>query len=292
MLLPTIPESLAIGVSEESADMTKTLLWVLVFILLVYGAWLALLYFQQRAMLFPGTGMEPTARLGPPNGAETVWFEVDDARVEAWLLPATSLPEEGNAPAIIFAHGNAELIDELADDFGALRDAGLHVLLVEYPGYGRSSGSPTQVNMTAIFTEAYDWLAARPDVKAEQIIGMGRSLGGGAIAALSRQRELAVIVLQSTFTSVPAMAHSFAVPTWLVRDPFDNESALRAYKGPVLLAHGRQDKMIPFRHGKQLAKVADAELLAWDCGHNDCPPDWEDYLNQVTAFLRERGAFE
>lgn len=97
--MPTIPESLAIGVSEESADMNKTLLWVLVFILLVYGAWLALLYFQQRAMLFPGAGMEPAARLGPPNGAETVWFEVDDARVEAWLLPATSLSKEGNAPA-------------------------------------------------------------------------------------------------------------------------------------------------------------------------------------------------
>lgn len=207
--------------------MIRMLVWIFAIAIVAYGAWLALLYFQQRAMLFPGAGMEPAARLGPPNGAETVWFEVDDARVEAWLLPATSLPEEGNAPAIIFAHGNAEFIDELADDFDALRDAGLHVLLVEYPGYGRSAGSPTQANMTAVFTEAYDWLAARPDVKAERIIGMGRSLGGGAITALSRQRELAAIVLQSTFTSVPAMARSFAVPAWLVRDPFDNESALR-----------------------------------------------------------------
>lgn len=96
-------------------------------------------------------------------------------------------------------------------------------------GYGRSSGSPTQANMTAVFTEAYDWLAARSDVKAEQIIGMGRSLGGGAIMVLSRQRELAAIVLQSAFTSVPAMARSYCVPEWLVSDPFDNESALRVY---------------------------------------------------------------
>lgn len=272
--------------------MIRTLIWIVAIGLLAYGAWLALLYSQQRSMLFPGAGMEPAVRLGPPNGAETAWFEADDARVEAWLLLATSLSEEGNAPAIIFAHGNAEFIDELANDFGALREAGLHVLLVEYPGYGRSTGSPTQVNMTAVFTEAYDWLAARPDVKAEQIIGMGRSLGGGAIAALSRQRELAVIVLQSTFASVPAMARSFAVPTWLVRDPFDNESALRAYKRPVLLAHGRQDRIIPFRHGKQLAKVAGAELLAWDCGHNDCPPDWEGYLDRVIEFLREQDILE
>ncbi|HSH49246.1 MAG TPA: alpha/beta hydrolase [Halomonas sp.] len=268
------------------------LLWILAIALLAYGAWLALLYFQQRTVLFPGTGMAPGGGLGPPSGSETVWFDVAGARAEAWLLPASSPPEKGGAPAVIFAHGNAELIDELAKQFDALRKAGLHVLLVEYPGYGRSTGSPSEANLTAVFTEAYDWLAARSDVDAGRIVGMGRSLGGGAITALSRRRELAAIVLQSAFTSVPAMARSYAVPGWLVRDPFDNESALRAYDGPVLLAHGRRDEMIPFRHGQRLAETADAELLAWECGHNDCPPDWEAYLDRVIAFLREQGVLK
>jgi fermentation-respiration switch protein FrsA (DUF1100 family) len=268
------------------------LVWVLAIALLAYGAWLALLYYQQRAVLFPGTGMEPGRGLGPPRGSETVWFDVAGARSEAWLLPAAPLPEKGGAPAVIFAHGNGEFIDELAEQFDTLREAGLHVLLVEYPGYGRSTGSPTQESLSAVFTEAYDWLAERPDVNAEHIVGMGRSLGGGAITALSSRRELAAIVLQSTFISVSAMARSYGVPKWLVRDHFDNESALRVYDGPVLLAHGRRDGMIPFRHGRRLAEVADAEFLAWDCGHNDCPPDWEGYLDRVIEFLREQGILE
>lgn len=272
--------------------MIRMLVWILAIVLLAYGAWLALLYSQQRAMLFPGTGMTPGGGLGPPGGSETVWFDVAGARAEAWLLPASSLPEEGGAPAVIFAHGNGEFIDELAGQFDALRKAGLHVLLVEYPGYGRSTGSPSEANVTAVLIEAYNWLAARSDVDAGRIAGMGRSLGGGAITTLSRRRELAAIVLQSTFISVPAMARSYAVPAWLVRDRFDSESALRLYDGPVLLAHGRRDGMIPFRHGQRLAKVADAEFLAWDCGHNDCPPDWAAYLDQVIAFLREQGVLK
>lgn len=272
--------------------MIRMLVWILAIALLAYGTWLALLYFQQRTVLFPGTGMQPGGGLGPPSGSETVWFDVAGARAEAWLLPATPPPKEGGAPAVIFAHGNAEFIDELATQFDALREAGLHVLLVEYPGYGRSTGSPSEANIAAVFTEAYDWLAARPDVKAERIIGMGRSLGGGAITALSRRREMAAIVLQSTFISVPAMARSYGVPAWLVRDSFDSESVLRVYKGPVLLAHGRQDRMIPFRHGKRLAEAANSELLAWDCGHNDCPPDWGGYLDRVVEFLREQRVVE
>lgn len=264
------------------------LVWLLAVAVLAYGAWLTLLYFQQRAMLYAAAGMEPVGDLGPPSGAETVWLDGPGVRSEAWLLPARS--REGQAgPAVIFAHGNGEFIDELADLFGPLREAGLHVLLVEYPGYGRSTGSPTQENVTAVFVEAYDWLAERPDVDADRIVGMGRSLGGGAVMALSRRRELAAIVLQATFTSVAAMAQSYLAPGWLVRDRFDNEAAMRAYDGPVLLAHGRRDRIIPFRHGQRLAEVSGAEFIVWDCGHNDCPPDWEAYLDRVIGFLREQG---
>lgn len=266
----------------------RVLVWVFGFAAVAYGAWLALLYFQQRSMLFPGVGMDPVGGLGPPEDAETVWFDGPGVRAEAWLLPA-DVPEGPAAPAIIFAHGNGEFIDELAEMFRPLRDAGVHVLLVEYPGYGRSTGSPTQENVTEVVAEAYDWLTERSDVDADRIVGMGRSLGGGVIMALSRRRAMAAIVLQSTFISVSAMARSYLVPGWLVRDAFDNESGLRAYDGPVLLGHGRRDRIIPFRHGQRLAEVSGGELTAWDCGHNDCPPDWQAYLERVIGFLRAQG---
>lgn len=255
---------------------------------LVYAAWLALLYFQQRQMLFPGVAMTVPSVPSLPAGVERQWLATADGRIEAWLLPADA-DAPRPAPAVIFAHGNAEFIDGIAGQFGPLRAAGLHVLLVEYPGYGRSGGAPSQANVTAAFVAAYDWLAERQDVDAERIVGMGRSLGSGAIAALARERDLAAVVLQSAFVNVPALARDFWAPGGLVKDPFDNQAALAAYAGPILLGHGRHDRIIAYRHGQALAAATGAGLVTWNCGHNDCPPDWDAYLDSVIAFLGAHG---
>ena len=75
-----------------------------------------------------------------------------------------------------------------------------------------------------------------------------------------------------------------------MRDPFDNEAALSRFPGPVLLIHGRRDAMIPFDHARRLRDVAaHARLVAYDCDHNDCPPDWGRFWDDVRAFLAEAG---
>jgi hypothetical protein len=125
-------------------------------------------------------------------------------------------------------------------------------------------------------TLAYDLAAARPDVDAERIVGYGRSLGGGAVCALSRERRLAALVLESTFTSVRSMARRFGLPRFLVRDPFDNASAVRAFEGPILLVHGERDEIVAPRHARALLAAARrAELYLSRCGHNDCPRPWD-----------------
>src|SRR5436190_6640416 len=92
---------------------------------------------------------------------QDLWFDVDGKRVEAWLLPGAA---SGAAPLLIYTHGNGELIDFWADRFEPIRAAGIHVLLVEYPGYGRSGGRPTEQRVTATLLAAYDRMAADPRV--------------------------------------------------------------------------------------------------------------------------------
>jgi pimeloyl-ACP methyl ester carboxylesterase len=71
-----------------------------------------------------------------------------------------------------------------------------------------------------------------------------------------------------------------------VRDPFDTLGAVGEFDGPVLVIHGRQDRMIPPAHGKELAeRAADAKLVWLDCGHNDCPRPWK----EVRSFLERQG---
>ena len=105
--------------------------------------------------------------------------------------------------------------------------------------------------------------------------GYGRSLGGGAICQLAANRPLAALILESTFSSVADLARPMGVPSWLVRDPFDNLSVLREYAGPVLLLHGSRDRVIPFRHSERLHDEARQSILRpMTCGHNDCPRPW------------------
>jgi fermentation-respiration switch protein FrsA (DUF1100 family) len=246
--------------------------------------WLAFLFAIQRSLLFPA----PIAAGGDPGlarlGGERLWLEHGGGRTEAWLLPA--LPEApGPAPLVLFAHGNGELIDHWLHEFAPVRHWGVSVLLVEYPGYGRSGGSPSQAAITQTMVAAYDVAVARPGVDPQRIVGWGRSLGGGAVCALAQERALAALVLESTFTSVKRFAARFGLPGFLVRDPFDNLAVVREFPGPLLVVHGERDDLIPPAHARALHAAAKRALLHWlPCAHNDCPRPWD----AVRAFLAQQ----
>jgi fermentation-respiration switch protein FrsA (DUF1100 family) len=187
---------------------------------------------------------------------------------------------------LVYFHGNGELIDYLPSDLDEPRSFGLGVLLVEYPGYGRSEGAPSEASITATALAAFDWTQAQAHVDPRRVVAYGRSLGGAAATIVASRRNSAALVLESTFTSVRSFAHGLLVPEFIVRDPLDNLSLLPNYAGPTLIFHGERDEIIPFVHGQQLARAArSGELHPLPCGHNDCPRPWA----VVRKFLLARG---
>jgi pimeloyl-ACP methyl ester carboxylesterase len=160
------------------------------------------------------------------------------------------------------------------------------VLLVEYPGYGRSGGKPSERSITATLLAAFDRVTTDPRVDATRVIGYGRSMGGGAIAQLAARRPLAALVLESTFTSLADIVHGYYVPNWLIVNHFDTRKVLQSFPKPVLLLHGSYDEVIPVAHAQALKAAApEAELHLMGCGHNNCPPHWELLL----SFLESNG---
>src|SRR6266850_3933991 len=104
---------------------------------------LVLVHLFQRSILFPAPAPDRAAPTAEAFGGEQVWLRHEGGRTEAWYLPAApgrAIP----APLIVFAHGNGELIDYWGDNWGDARRWGVSVLLVEYPGYGRSDGAPSE----------------------------------------------------------------------------------------------------------------------------------------------------
>jgi len=268
----------------------KILAWGLLFYLIYAG----FLFVFQRHILFPRYQIPPSPSPAEDNPRfEQIWVKTGFGNVEAWLLPARNQGSADAAPLLVFAHGNAERIDFWLDEFEDFTALGMAVLLVEYPGYGRSDGDPSQQTITETFVAAYDQVTPRVSVDASRVILMGRSLGGGAVCALGAERPCAAVILMSTFTSVKAFAKRFLVPSALVRDPFDNLAFVKTCDKPILVVHGQNDELIPLRHGRALFQAAKhGQMHTYSCQHNDCPPSWDRFCQDVVSFLTGAGLIE
>ncbi len=257
--------------------------------LFLYLAYCCFLFLTQRQIMFPRYQIRMTSGVKEDiPGLEKIWLDTSCGKVETWFLPPDQVP--GPAPAVIFAHGNAELIDFWPEEFRKLTHFGIGVLLVEYPGYGRSEGAPSQQSVTEAFVAAYDLLTARKDVDPSRIVLFGRSVGGGAVCALAAERPSAALILMSAFINTRSFASTYLAPGFLVRDPFDNLAVVSSYSEPVLVIHGKNDKIIPYAHGVALFRAArHGKMLTYESGHNDCPPAWDIFRQDIVSFLHDAG---
>ncbi|MCK5439049.1 MAG: alpha/beta hydrolase [Gemmatimonadetes bacterium] len=266
---------------------------VLAVALLAYAAYAVIFFFFQRHLMYPGASMLPARGVSDRDlpFVEEVQLVTSVGRVEALFMTAGGSADAAPYPAIIFTHGNGELVDSWPAPLSSFRDLGIGVLIVEYPGYGRSAGTPSQRTIMETMIAAHDWLIARTDIDETRIVAMGRSLGSGPAVGLAGARPVAALILQSPFKSVAAMAtERFYLPPFLARDRFDNQAILQSYDGPVLVLHGTRDRVVPYTHGAALASLAArGQLIPQGCAHNDCPPSWPGFVNQVQSFLLKSG---
>jgi len=259
-------------------------------LLVAYVIYLVLAVLIQRRVIFPRHLAD--APYGPPQSwpqQRRIWLETDEGRTEVWFVPAQTDRAGTQAPAVLFAHGNAELIDHQWAVVRGYRRLGVSVMLCEYRGYGRSGGTPTQRHLVADFRRCYELLTQMEEVDSNRIILHGRSIGTGVVSAVAAECRPAAVVLRSPFLSVRRLAATWLIPPFLVRDPFDNVAALRAYGGPVLILHGDRDRVIPVAHGRKLATlIHGAQYIEYrGYGHNDFPEDsyrhWRDIARFLTA---------
>jgi fermentation-respiration switch protein FrsA (DUF1100 family) len=263
---------------------------------LFYFAYCCFLFVMQRRIIFPRSLVPYSSETEKAvEGVEKIWLASHSGKFETWFMPPLNINpskpvQVKPAPAVIFGHGNAELIDFCTEELRGFTRMGIGVLLIEYPGYGRSEGSPSQKSISRAFNTGYDYLISRKDVDPSRIILFGRSVGGGAVCDLASNKPSAALILQSTFTSVRTFASRFLAPGFLVRDPFDNLAVVSTYTGPVLIIHGKKDDIIPFSHGKTLyEKSLKGKLIVYDCSHNDCPPDYVIFIKNIETFLTDVG---
>ncbi len=210
-------------------------------------------------------------------GVEARTVEVrraDGRRLEAYDARPAGAKEEG--PVVLFLHGNAGNIALRAPLLGQfVRETGARTLMLDYSGFGRSEGSPSEAEVVADGVAAYDHLRSA-GVPAGRIVLYGESIGGAVALEVAERREVAGVVVQSSFSSLSSMA--LRVYPWiplsalLVRGSFRSADRAKGLKVPLLVAHGTRDSIIPFAEGRALhaAATPGSEFLAVEgADHND-----------------------
>ena len=255
---------------------------------IAYALYGVLVFALQRRLIYPGRAIRVTGP--PPVGVVPITIVTATGRGAAWFMPPLQRSRGERRPVVICFHGNGEVIDFLPEQFEGFVRLGMGVLLVEYPGFGRSTGNPTEESITETAVAAYDAVLQREEVDPERVVIFGRSLGGGAACALAARRPSRALILQSAFTSTRPFARNFLAPGFLLRDVFDNAAVVAGYRQPLLLVHGSSDTIVPVGHSRLLQRLApNARLVEFPCGHNDFPPDWREFYRVVTVFLQETG---
>ncbi len=194
----------------------------------------------------------------------------------------------------LICHGNAGNIASRGESLMILnRRHRLAVMIFDYRGYGRSEGVPNEAGIVADARAARAWLADRKNVAEEEIVLMGRSLGGAVAIDLAAKDGAKGLVLASTFTSMPAVAKNLMplVPAnLLMRQRFNSIEKIRNYHGPLLQSHGDADQLIPIDQGRQLFAAAPGQktfVTIANAGHND--PQSEEYRQALDRFLAQIG---
>ncbi len=181
----------------------------------------------------------------PAADVEDAWFTTPDShKLHGWFAPH---PQP--RAVLLFLHGNAGNITHRDDRLLNLRRRGFSVLVLDYRGYGRSEGSPSEKGVLIDGRAARAWLAQRAGVSERDIVLWGESLGGGVAVDMAAKDGARGLILESTFTSLPDVAafHYRWLPVrWVMRSRLDSLSQIGQYHGPLLCSHGDADEIIPY----------------------------------------------
>ena len=266
---------------------------MLKFILIVaaaYGLLLVFVYFIQGRMLYLPEVPGRSLTMAPTDVGMTyqdVSIETtDDVTLHGWFIAGRS------SQVLLFFHGNAGNISHRLESIRQFHDLGLSVLIIDYRGYGQSTGRTTEMGIYRDADAAWRYLIEERGIVASDIVIFGRSLGGSVASRLASEYQPMALIVESSFTSVPDIAqdlYPWLPVRWLSRLGHATRDHVRDVHCAILVIHSRDDEIIPFRHGEAIFAAANEPrtLLPIRGTHNDAfLVDQRVYIEGLRTFLK------
>jgi len=211
-----------------------------------------------------------------PSGSETL---------HGWFIPNGATDR-----LVLFSHGNGGNISHRLSSLRIWYDLGFSILIYDYAGYGRSTGTPGESATYRDIDAAWRYATQTLGFSPARILLFGRSLGGAVTAALAARVQPMAVILESTFTSMPDLAahlYWYLPVRLLIRFDYNTLARLKSIQSPILIVHSRDDDLIPYSHARRLFEHAPAprQLLTLHGDHN------RGYLESEKEYRAGLGAF-
>lgn len=199
-----------------------------------------------------------------------------------------------NAPTLLYLHGNFRNIGYNLENALRYRTICCNLLLVDYRGYGKSSGGkPSEAGVYEDAEAAWQYLLGQRGVQPQQLFIYGHSLGGAiAIDLALRHPEAAGLIAESTFTSMQAMSelkYAYLPTGLLLNQRFESLQKIPQLRIPLLLIHGTWDQKVPVSMAHQLYEAAPQPktltLIEGGEHSSNAAVGWVEYRDAVSAFV-------
>jgi len=253
----------------------KILIYIILFVFVFFSY---VRYLEKTSLFYPDRDIHSTPKdIG--LFFEDVYLHTEDGvKIHGWFIPAFDAEV-----TLLFLHGNAGNMSGRLQKIKIFNDIRCNIMIIDYRGFGKSEGKPTEKGMYADARAAYDYLLTRQDIDTKLIVGYGASLGGSALVDLATHRELAGLVIDSSFSNAVDMAKRIYpfIPSFMISIKLDSESKIKDMKIPKLFIHSKDDHTVPITLGKKLFDAArePKQFVTISGDHNDA------YLHDADKFV-------
>jgi len=262
--------------------MIKLILFIVVCIVFISGY---IRYTERQVTFFPMKKVEFTPEFIRLPFEDVYLNTEDNVRINGWFIPSDNADY-----TILFLHGNAGNIAQRLEKLILFNKIQLNVFIIDYRGYGNSSGSPSERGFYRDAEAAYDYLLKQKKITPERILLYGESLGSAVCVHLASYKTVGGLITEAAFTRSRDMAKIVCpyMPSWLFSDSFNSLSKIDNVTAPTLIIHSKNDEIVPFKMAERLYEAASgpkyfAELAG---GHNVAYMDSrEKYIASIVTFV-------
>ena len=259
---------------------TTAVIIILCYLLIVF-----FVFFNQRNLLY-----HPSENNYNTDQAKFSYEEIfipttNGNNLKAWFHKK----DLNNKKTLIFFHGNAGDLGNRIYKLNLIKDFDINFLIVAYRGFSGNKGKPTELGLYKDARSALNWLT-KQNINDDQIIIYGESLGTGVSIEVAQNKKFAGIILESPFTSM-VDAGKFYYPylpvSLLLKDRYETIKKLKNINIPILIMHGKKDRIVPFHMGKKVFEKANEPKFSYFPDNDDHMMDYnEDLLKSLSTFFK------